>query len=317
MNAANARARRRTEEQKVHQVDEGTGAGYRSEAQRRDELKEIAKHVVKQIRSAQMHKIPMLPGVAARAMEIAGRPDVAIKELESIIAPDPMITARALAIANSPLYGVGSSVKSLRNAIMRLGIDLMRDVLHQTVVEAHIFRGASEEFLRRQRVHSVGVAYLSRDIEKMMQGECSTAFLCGLMHDIGETILQQILTANMPEGLTAEEIPRISTMIHPHVGMAVAERWKLPEEIREATRRHHVYKGFAKSEGYSLVGNMICAADRLAQHVGMEEQPGSERVLDLEGCAEDREIFEDLGIPIEKAQKLLERAQAIKEQLGA
>lgn len=277
-------------------------------------LRNLALSVLKEVRSAQMHRIPMLPGVATRAMELAQRERVDLRSLEAIIAPDAMITARVLAIANSPFYGAGSKVNSLRAAMMRLGINLMCDVLYQTVAEAHMFRGPDIEKLRWQRLHGVACAYMSRDVSAMLQEPIESPFLCGLMHDLGETVLSQVIDEPGKWQIELDELPTITHYIHPSVGEAIASKWRLPQVILEANRRHHRYKGFGGGSGYSKVGNVIQLADRLICDNGIVD-PGCERSPPLLEAPALDPVFSDLGLDQADAEVLRQKALAIKEQL--
>jgi HD-like signal output (HDOD) protein len=313
-----ASAERKPRADQIHELNEADAPPAASEGgTSKAKLQEVAKQVLAQVKSAQMHQIPMLPNVAARAMELATKSEVSVKELETIIQPDPMITARILAIANSPLYSVGSPVKNLRNAIMRLGVTLMRDILYQTVAEAHIFRGAAEKILRWQRVHAVAVAYLVRDLESKITDKVDSGFLCGLMHDIGEVILHQAFEKNPPVGLSREETESVIALIHPHIGHAVAERWRLPEAICEAIRRHHIYRGYEAGSGYSAIGNLIALADHLAIGAGIGER-GPETVRTNSSGRHDEVPLEaaDLGFDEEQFHALSARAIEIKGSLG-
>lgn len=278
-------------------------------------LRRLAISVLKEVRSAQMHKIPMLPGVATRAMELAQRERVDLRSLEAIIAPDAMITARVLAIANSPLYGVGREVRSLRTAMLRLGVDLMCDVLYQTVAEAHMFKGRDVETLRWQRLHGVACAYMTREISARLEEPIQSPFLCGLMHDLGETVLSQVLDDPATWQITDEELPSVVHYIHPSVGEAIAARWRLPAVIAEANRRHHRYKGFSGGSGYSKVGNVVQLADRLISEVGVLA-PSVEGVAPLEQTPIVDPVFVDLGFGSDDVEDLRAKAAEIHGQLG-
>ncbi len=267
--------------------------------------------MLRQIRSAASHKIPMLPGIAGRALELVQNPEVTVKDLESIIKPDPMVTARVLNIANSAIYTHGAPTTVLRVAIMRLGVVLMRDILAQTVAEAHIFRGAAESALRWHRLHAVSVAYLSRETSKALGQPADAAFLSGLFHDVGRTLLLQVFVDEPPEGIDPAEFSTIEEMIHAHVGKAVCERWGLPEMCRDAARYHHRYRGFGKKkDGYSQIAHLVAAAERLAQHVGLCSNGDFPAPIDLE-----REVmFSELGLDTEQTEKLIEVAVQLRQQ---
>ena len=273
-------------------------------------LRQRAEQALSQVSGAQSHRIPMLPRVAARAMKLANDPRVSIRQLESVIQPDPMLTARVLAIANSPMYGAGKRITSLRTALMLLGVGLMRDVLYQTVAEAHIFRGASEAFLRRQRLHAVAVAYLTRELSQELGLPSDYAFLAGLLHDVGATILKQQLDKLPREEIQETEIDGVIELIHPHVGEIVCKRWKLPAIVAEATRRHHVYRDWAP-DAYSPMGHTLAACESLADHVGLSES-GAREALDDKGL----ERLFTLGLDQRRIDALVNRAEELRAQIA-
>ena len=55
------------------------------------------------------------------------KPDVEISDIEKIISHDPMLAYRIMLIANSAGLGSGMKMKSLRDAIVRLGINLIKN----------------------------------------------------------------------------------------------------------------------------------------------------------------------------------------------
>lgn len=299
-----AQARLRTEQHQVHEV-------HTDASRREDFLRGVAKRVLDKVESATEHRIPMLPRVAARAMQIANDPSVSIRALESVIQPDPMLMARMLSIANSPVYGAGKKISNLRTAMMMLGVGLVRDILYQSVAEAHIFRGASESYLRRQRLHGVAVAYLARDLCGQVGLDRDYAFLAGLMHDMGAVVLRQILDAEPEENVGPDASEAVIDLIHPHVGRVVCERWKLPGVVREAARRHHRYRDFDKKDGYSQIGHVLFTAERLAEHVGLGHGDYPKPLDDAGMMA----LFE-LGLDQATVDDMIARAEALKGQLG-
>ena len=77
--------------------------------------RDIVVHVKAQIRSATRHNAPMLPESAQRALTVAGDPEVSIRALVEIVEPDPVTTARVLAISNGPLYAPAKRIARCRS----------------------------------------------------------------------------------------------------------------------------------------------------------------------------------------------------------
>lgn len=272
-------------------------------------VQQIARTVLQNLESADKHRIPMLPRVASRALQIASDPRTDFRQLEAVIQPDPMLTARVLAIANSSLYGGGAGkIANLRNAMMRLGVDVMRDVLYQSIAEAHVFRGASEAFLRHQRVHSCAVAYLSRDLCKSIGLAADAAFLAGLMHDVGAVIVRQVLESDPPASMQAADVPELTEILHPNVGRLVCKKWGLPDLVTDGARYHHEYRG----EGhYSQIGHIVACAERLAAHAGLGDTPSP----DPTDVRQEAMLYE-LGLGAEDIEALVARAEGLAGQLG-
>jgi len=273
--------------------------------------RDIVVHVKSQIRSASQHNAPMLPELAQRSLTVAGDPDVSIRALVEIIEPDPVTTARVLAISNGPLYAPGKRIASLKSAIMLLGVGLVRDVLYQSVAEAHIFRGASAKMLARQRLHGVAVGYLMRSLSGHLGMNRDYAFLAGLLHDVGTIVLQQMLDTCPPVTYEPSHYDLVMESLHGEVGHHVAQRWELPPAVAEVANRHHDFEGDGR-DGYSQLGHVAAAAERLAEHVGLSED-GSQRPLE----PQDMSMFYRLGLDEMAIDAALHEAERVEEHVRA
>ncbi|TPV97287.1 MAG: HDOD domain-containing protein [Myxococcales bacterium FL481] len=294
-----------------HEIDESATQADSAEA-RANRVRQIAREAVTKLTDGRKPRLPMLPNVAARAMEVAGNPDVTVRELEALIQPDPMLTARIMSIANSPLYGRGGAIRSLRNAVMQLGVGLMRDVLYQSVAEAHIFRGSAEARLRRERLHAVAVGYLAREVFTLLGIGTEYAFLCGLMHDVGRPLIWQFFEETPPAGASDEDMTMAVEMTHPHVGAAVIDHWRLPALVKEAVRRHHKYRDFDDGTGYAQVGHAVAAAERVAAHVGLADDDRPQPISEA-----GDQVLGELGLHGDALAPLLQRAEDLQRELSA
>lgn len=286
----------------VHEVDDEVSSAAK--------IKELASYVVKRIETARDHKIPMLPGVAQRAMEVANDPAVSIKDLSKVMKPDAILTAKVLSIANSPLYAPAKKITNLDSGIMLLGVGLVRDILYQSVAEAHIFRGDAAVFLRQHRLHGIAVAYIMRHLSGTLGLSKDFAFLSGLLHDIGTVVLRQILETDAPEGYEGRYFDGIAAQIHPHIGKLTCERWDLPASVQEVARRHHRFEANGSRDGYSQLGHLAAVSERLAQHVGLGETRGMQR-LD----AAEMGMFYQLGLDETRIEEAITFAESIRDRL--
>jgi len=257
------------------------------EVRERRRVEAVADQVLRFV-SSDRFKMPMLPQAAVDALAIANEPKTSPRQLQQVIAADPVLAARVFAVANSSIYGL--QVRTLTQSVMRLGTGMVRDILYQAVAEAHFFRGRAAAALSREREHAVGVAMATRLLCTHLRLDSEFAFVCGLMHDIGRTVLMEFMQHNRPPGALDHEIDLVIHRLHAFVGARVASRWGLPDRVSEACRRHHVYRDWSEEPGgYSQVGNMVAVADRLGYHLG------AGRPVQWVDFEEDR-AYDDLGL---------------------
>ncbi len=213
-------------------------------------------------------KLPVLPGAAADALAMVNAQQASITPLKRTIEADPPLAGRVLAVANSARFG-GQKVASLGLALQRLGTMAVRDVLYQAVAETHLFRGSNARNLH-EKDHAIAVALLAREIVKVIPADRDLVFTCGLLHDIGRTLLLN-MTAQIPNTvLDDEEKDLVIHDLHAAAGAKLAQSWQLPDLIAEACERHHTfYANAATGVPQSLIGSVIAAADRIAAHHGI------------------------------------------------
>lgn len=219
--------------------------------------------------SAPGFKLPMLPEVASEAMSLARDPNGAMNQLQRVIIRDGVLASRVLRLAGSAAYG-GQPAHSLTSALQRLGAKAIRDILYQSVMESHVFRGADEAALRAERDHSVAVGRLANGLCKLRGGGNELGFICGLLHDLGRVALSAVKGHPSLVGFDAAGITAVHSIVHTALGAQVATRWGLPFEVVEGVRRHHRFRDFLPSGGgYSEIGHLVAAADCVVGHLGI------------------------------------------------
>lgn len=228
-------------------------------------------------------RLPMLPDTATEAMALAGDPNTPMNRLERAIMTDAVLAARMLAVASSPAFA-GAPVRSLAAALQRLGTGAIRDVLYQSVMECHVFRGEDERAARAQREHAIAVARLTKAVCKVAGIDQSQAFVCGLLHDIGHLALRMLVKHPALAKLTPEQTKSVHDIAHTTLGARMGAKWKLPELALEAARRHHRYADWEPG-AYSQIGHVVAVADLVADHLGVGTSPRELTEVELERTA--------------------------------
>lgn len=194
--------------------------------------------------------LPTLPQVALKVNELLEAPNVSVRKLSDIIMNDQAIVTNILKLVNSSFYGFPSKIDSISRAIQVLGLETLRNAVISVAATQTLSKENSQEgfsitdFWR----HSIAVAVTCRQLSIRIPLEVpETCFVAGLIHDMGKVILanffneefQQIITL-CRSGIHYLEAERsVLPLSHARIGGYLAERWSLPENLRNAIIYHH------------------------------------------------------------------------------
>jgi putative nucleotidyltransferase with HDIG domain len=206
-----------------------------------------------------------LPSVALEIAALTKKPNASYDEVVSVLQNDPLIVANVVKVAQSSLYG--GRLQSLHNAVQRLGINTLRDIVWHIAAGQRLFTVQRyAPIMERLRAHSIFTAYAARIIASRTGLAAEHAFLCGLLHDMGTA---GTLIALAEAGAQAPPLTNLSVAIdavHAHAGAAIAKIWQLAPEIVAAVEHHHHYQ--PDSAEVPVLSAVICVADNLAEQHG-------------------------------------------------
>jgi putative nucleotidyltransferase with HDIG domain len=152
-----------------------------------------------------------------------------------------------LKISNSAFYGCQRKIQSLSTAIMMLGFNTLRSlVITASLKQVYQPYGLVEKMLWE---HSFGAGLAARIIAASTRlANEEEAFLAGLFHDIGKTIMnhldrdkfQTVMQRCYNEGIPFLESEKtVYPYGHEEVGACVIRKWNFPEGLAAAVMHHH------------------------------------------------------------------------------
>ncbi len=272
-----------------------------------------------------MVDLPALPTVIIQVLQATENEQVTINEIEEMITTDVAITTKILKVVNSAYFGLPRQVMNIGQAVGILGIHQTRNlVLSLGVLNALASPNARVMEMQRQFwQHSFGAAHCARSIaavKRLAAKDQESAFVGGLLHDIGRLFLltlfnqpySQVLTEAVSKGIALAEVEdRVLNTTHAELGGTLAERWNFPGPLIEMIRFHDDVSSRA---GDPSAERLYCihAADRLASELwqGTEAavlfpfDPTAEQWLGF-GPAQWEELKEGMAASVEKAEDLL------------
>jgi len=213
--------------------------------------------------SSPAYRPPMLPTVALKVMELSRKPDVDFDSVLSVLETDAMLAGRVLAISQSALYSSRSPVTSLRQGLVRLGIKTLRNVVLEAALNMRIFRVPGfEPLTERLRVHASSTAHLASLVAKHCKLDPDTAFICGLLHDVGMAAALVAIGEDLKgRPMPVEDLTLILDSVHAQASGLLADVWKLVPEVKQAVSRHHQLRSGGQVDRMVAV---IMVAEQLA-----------------------------------------------------
>jgi putative nucleotidyltransferase with HDIG domain len=233
--------------------------------------------LVKRIQADQL-VVPTIPTVVQKVQEVLRDGDqTAVKRAAEILEQDPFLAARALRVAGGPKGGANGTRKAtIPDAVNKLGPRGVKALfIEATAQKVFVSRDAEiANALRRTWEHSVAVATLARDVLALSgHADSDAAYLAGLLHDIGKPVVASVLLEaerqttelyNRP-WITCAEWVDVIARTHRAVGIALAEKWQLPEAILRCLQENLDYDNADRT---SLV-NAVVFANALAKKCGV------------------------------------------------
>jgi HD-like signal output (HDOD) protein len=252
------------------------------------------------------YRPPPLPGVALELMSLSNRDDATIDRVVRLLEQDEMLAGGVMRLIGSPLYSARTRIRSLKEAVVRLGVRTVRDLVFETALHQGVFRLAEySETIEQIRRHSTVTAYISRIVCKHAKIEEDHAFLCGLLHDIGFAGLLFAVS-----NIEAEHSPSLIQIwgeidaLHEQASRLVTKLWNLPVELQELVgHHHHLHTGET-----SRVAAAIHIADRLSERFGASVVgPVDENGVLLAGDAVDDFDLEVSRTELNLSEQAMER----------
>ncbi|MFH1373582.1 MAG: HDOD domain-containing protein [bacterium] len=193
-------------------------------------------------------ELSSLPQTLVEVLRVAGDEDSSAGDLADVLRRDPALTVRILRTVNSPFYGAGREISSVRQGVMMLGIRAVTAIALSASVYDLTGRWSTTFDQVRFWRHSLEVAVAARMIaEAVGHSPVEEAFACGLLHDIGLLVLQKafpdesqrIWGRSVSEDEAVEQEEQQFGTNHARVGQFLMEQWKLPVSMCEAVGHHY------------------------------------------------------------------------------
>ncbi len=225
------------------------------------------KDIVEKVKQS-IDSMPSLSPVVHKINEVANNVKSSAQDLTDLIQLDPVLTAKVTRMVNSAYFGLPQEVKSLKQAVVLLGINTIKNVaISSAFLGRSYLKGSDvldgEDFWK----HSLGVAVASKMIARRLGVEekfIEEYFIAGLIHDIGKILMnnsfpdemRKILEISAAKNTPITDIEKnVLGLSHEEIGIAIGKKWKFENNLLYAVGRHHQ----PALQGNSAIFSMVVA----------------------------------------------------------
>ena len=193
-------------------------------------------------------RLPSPPGVALAILQLVERDDAGLDELAELVQADPALSARLLRFANSPLIAPRRPIVAVKEAVSRIGMNGVRNLVLGLSLVGHYRTGECEgfdypRFWAGSLAQGVTAALLVKEWRIAAPEEC---FTLGLLGDIGRLALATAWPREYADclrhagerNLTELEQERF-TIDHRTLTCLLLHDWHLPAVFIEALQRSY------------------------------------------------------------------------------
>lgn len=187
-----------------------------------------------------------IPTVATRVLRYMESDDSDFKGLTKIIESDPSLSVKIIKVANSPLYSSRVPTSNLSQAISKLGMNKISNIVLGVSIFSKFLIASRDEiksFLEKFWWHSACTATVARAItQKIGLNFQEKEFIVSLLHDVGKLAMLQYDLESFKKVMELVEFDRehpfeveerLFGINHRNLGYEIVKKWELPEDLTE------------------------------------------------------------------------------------
>jgi len=198
---------------------------------------------------ATSNKLPTLPEVALKLVQIAQQAEPDYSAVCRIIRNDPVISGKILKTVNSALFGFRQRIEAVEEAVPKLGMTLLRTL----ILSFHLSKHNSEQpqvapvFQHHWRSSLTQAVIAELIAERFEDVQPASYFLAGMLQDIGIlAMLSEAPDEYLKQVLSRAKFPNVTAAERSHFGFShvdvttrILEIWGMGECFGDALRHHH------------------------------------------------------------------------------
>jgi HD-like signal output (HDOD) protein len=203
--------------------------------------------LIRKYAASETVNLPVFPGAAVELQQLLADENTSIDQIAQVIGKDQALATKVLRLANSALFAGPTQVRTIKDALMRLGLNHIVNLIICTG-QQNLYKSRIPLLDRHLQVswkHALCTAIGSRWlVQELGYRELrDEAFLAGLLHDIGKLVLVKVFEVMMSRNddlvLPDVLISKVFFLLHTEQGHRLMKEWRIPEIYCSVALDHH------------------------------------------------------------------------------
>lgn len=175
--------------------------------------------------------VPLLPTVAAEVLSSSLDDLSNAARLAELIQQDQGLASHLLRVVNSAAFRGNSEIVALQQAIARLGMERIREIaLTVSLKGTMLQKGPFEHLVAQAWQQGLRTALWSKEIARAAIKNVETAYLCGLLHNVGAPLVINRM-AQIDPSLDVAQMVELADLFTTEAGLLLVEEWRLPSTV--------------------------------------------------------------------------------------
>jgi HD-like signal output (HDOD) protein/CheY-like chemotaxis protein len=252
--------------------------------------------------------LPVLPEIYKKFIDAIKRDDP-VHKIAAIVEQDASIATKVLQLANSAFYSTGKPAESVQQAIVRLGLNLVKEMILSIGLFNQLqMTEKQKEWVQAINVHSGRVNKIFQILyQNLFQKRLHSSL--GLLHDVGQVLMAvyfsekyEIFLRTMHEKKIrdfseAEKLHHLLPITHSELGGYFLSWWNLPILMVEAALYHH--HPDEVHGGNKIVITLLAMSDQICKDFRvLSDNDFQEKIASL-GFSEHQKVMDSIREEIE------------------
>lgn len=232
--------------------------------------------IVQEHAASEKLNLPVFPGAAFELQQLLADDNTSIDQIAKVIGKDQAMASQVLKLANSAFFSGWNTVRTIREAILRLGLNHVFNLVVCTSQQKYYksrnttLQKILETLWQHALCTAIGSKWLVQKLGYRQFGD--EAFLSGLLHDIGKLVLTKAIETIQSEyedfDLPSELIDQIFDSMHSEQGNYLMDEWSIPDVYCKIALNHHKEE-FDKNDVLLMsvrIANQVCRKAGISTH---------------------------------------------------